>query len=76
MTKQVERRVCDNCSRIVESMELQFGGSPFCNWLRIQQTGGSTQLTSLKHDKGPWDFCSKKCAIVFLNKGDKYSDQD
>jgi endogenous inhibitor of DNA gyrase (YacG/DUF329 family) len=69
MIKNVVQRICDNCKKEVkQGEEHYFGGSPFNCWLSITKTNGSTALSELQKDKGPWDFCSNKCAIEFLSK--------
>ena len=62
--KEIERRTCDECGKVVEQSEMMIGGSPFQGWLRIECTNGSTRIP--REDNGPWDFCEVKCALSFL----------
>ena len=72
MKKQIERRICDECAKVVDQSEMTFGGSPFNGWLEVIRTDGSTVFP--RHgDSGPWHFCSKKCCVKFLNLADRIS---
>ena len=69
MKKQIDRRTCDQCKAVTEQSEMMFGGSPFHGWLSIEVVNGSSKLP--RPDTGPWDFCSSKCAIAFLQSEKK-----
>ena len=66
MKKKIDRRVCDECKKVVEQSEIMFGGSPFNGWLTVHRTDGSTAIP--RRDNGPWDFCCDACAIKFLKR--------
>jgi hypothetical protein len=69
MRKEIERRKCDQCEKVVDQSDIMIGGSPFQGWLEVKMTNGSTRMSM--PDCGPWDFCSAHCCIAFLRKEDK-----
>ena len=76
MKKEAEIRICDNCEKRVQQEDLQFGGSPFSGWFRLERTVFCGHLCNGYPDPqaGPWDFCCLKCLqehIAALVKADE-----
>lgn len=71
-TRKETVRVCDVCKkRVSDEGEKYYGGHPHNGWFAIHQTGGSTDLDSLKKIRD-WDLCSTACLNTLAANIRKY----
>lgn len=68
MKFNISVRRCEMCHDEAQEHEKSFGGSVFNGWFEIRSENFGTSLAALSKETGPWDFCSKKCAIEYLEK--------
>lgn len=66
MRKKVDYRECDNCGKVVEQKDNEFGGSSFMNWFSVDKVSWYTHYP--QENISPWDFCSVDYTIKFLEK--------
>lgn len=56
----IQRRVCDKCGKEVEQVNQTYGRSVFAGWLQISVSNTPSKIGV------NYDFCSKVCAIEFI----------
>jgi hypothetical protein len=69
MKKKIDRFICDQCGKMVDQEDIQFGGSPFHGWYTLDKVIGGTSVMHIEGRRSwPRDYCCKECLSKALEE--------